>query len=243
MTTDSPGYYSILTAAVRYDKDLSDFAKILYSDITALCNKRGYCTASNDYFETVFSKSRRTIISTIAALTDAGYITVEVIRDEQNAVVERRIWVDANAAKNDAEQGQGCAENCTTPGAENCTTPGAENCTYNNTSIYNINPHTPTGGGAADKQTDGFDAFWAAYPKRVAKKPARRAWDKLHANGELLTKILAALEWQKRTEAWQRDGGRYVPNAATWLNAQRWEDERQPVSEPPKRRKEETEVW
>lgn len=235
MTTDSPGYYSILTATVRYDKDLSDFAKILYSDITALCNKRGYCTASNDYFETVFSKSRRTIISTIAALTDAGYIAVEVIRDEQNAVIERRIWVDANAEKKDAEQGQACAENCTTPGAENCT--------YNNTSIYNINPHTPTGGGAAEKQPDGFDAFWAAYPKRVAKKPARRAWDKLHADGELLAKILAALEWQKRTEAWQRDGGRYVPNAATWLNAQRWEDERQPVSEPPKRRKEETEVW
>ncbi|MCT7677542.1 MAG: hypothetical protein N4R78_01375 [Lactobacillus iners] len=38
-----PGYYSILSASVRYDKDLNANEKILFSEITALSNKYGYC--------------------------------------------------------------------------------------------------------------------------------------------------------------------------------------------------------
>ena len=220
---EQPSYYSILTADVRYDKRLSDFAKVLFSDITALCRKRGYCNATNEYFMTIFCKSRRSINSTLAALADAEYIAVEVVRDDQNAVVERRIWVDVNARKNEEEQGQKSAESCTTPRAENCMTPRAENCTYNNTSNNNT-PIIPTG---TTESTELFDRFWAAYPKHVAKKPARRAWDKLHADAGLLDTILTALEWQKREQGWQRDGGRYIPNPATWLNARRWEDEKQ----------------
>lgn len=69
---------------------------------------------------------------------------------------------------------------------------------------------------------------------------------KLHADRDLLDAVLTALEWQTRMEAWQRDGGRYVPNPATWLNGRRWEDEPQAEAapdKPPRRRKEETEVW
>ena len=45
--------------------------------------------------------------------------------------------------------------------------------------------------------------------------------------------MLAALQWQKQTESWQRDSGRYVPNPATWLNARRWEDEPEGSPTPP----------
>ena len=93
----SPSYFSILTADVRYDTGLSDFAKLLYSDITALCNKKGYCDATNDYFATQFGKSKRTISATVGALADAGYICIEVERDASNAVIARKIWVQANA--------------------------------------------------------------------------------------------------------------------------------------------------
>ena len=44
---ERPSYYSIITADVRYDKSLKDKAKLLYSEITALANKNGYCYASN----------------------------------------------------------------------------------------------------------------------------------------------------------------------------------------------------
>ena len=208
---EQPSYFSILTADVRYDKRLSDFARLLYSDITALCNKQGYCSATNDYFAQIFDKSRRTISATIASLAETGYIAIEIIRDGSNAVVTRKIWVQANAQK--------AAEQVSDPIEENF-----QDIKENNTSNNN-NPHTPKG------EDELFDQFWQAYPKRVAKKPARRAWDKLHVDHDLLAKILAALAWQKRTDDWQRDGGRYIPNPATWLNGGRWEDEHNPVPE------------
>ena len=208
---EQPSYFSILTADVRYDKRLSDFARLLYSDITALCNKQGYCSATNDYFAQIFDKSRRTISATIASLAETGYIAIEIIRDGSNAVVTRKIWVQANAQK--------AAEQVSDPIEENF-----QDIKENNTSNNN-NPHTPKG------EDELFDQFWQAYPKRVAKKPARRAWDKLHVDNDLLAKILAALAWQKRTDDWQRDGGRYIPNPATWLNGGRWEDEHNPVTE------------
>lgn len=223
---EQPSYFSILTADVRYDKRLSDFARLLYSDITALCNKQGYCSATNDYFAQIFGKSRRTISATIASLAETGYIEIEIIRDGSNAVVTRKIWVQANAQKAAEQVSDPIEENFHRYG-ENSPYPIEENfqdIKENNTSNNNT-PHTPKG------EDELFDQFWQAYPKRVAKKPARRAWDKLHVDTDLLAKILAALAWQKRTDDWQRDGGRYIPNPATWLNGGRWEDEHKSVPE------------
>src|SRR5262249_28192790 len=76
---------------------------------------------------------------------------------------------------------------------------------------------------------EAFDAFWTAYPKKVGKDAAWNAWRKRHPTPDLAT-ILTALEWQQTQDAWLRDGGRYVPNPATWSNQGRWEDE--PVATP-----------
>lgn len=74
-----------------------------------------------------------------------------------------------------------------------------------------------------DVRTDGFDQFWAAYPKKTGKEAARKAWSK--TKGTALDAILTALEAQKRSDQWHRDNGRYIPNPATWLNQGRWQDE------------------
>lgn len=73
--------------------------------------------------------------------------------------------------------------------------------------------------------SDGFEAFWAAYPRKVAKQAALRGWRRIKANQELLARILAAVERHKQSEQWQQDGGRFIPHPATWLNQKRWEDE------------------
>lgn len=36
---------------------------------------------------------------------------------------------------------------------------------------------------------------------------------------------MQALETQKQSDQWRRDGGQYVPYASTWLHQKRWEDE------------------
>lgn len=66
-----------------------------------------------------------------------------------------------------------------------------------------------------------FDDFWQAYPRRVAKADARKAWDKLKPSPELEAQILAALEWQR--QVW--DDPKYTPYPATYLRGERWEDE------------------
>lgn len=72
------------------------------------------------------------------------------------------------------------------------------------------------------KAPHGFDLFWQAYPKKVGKLDAMRAFAKVSVSAETL---IAAVERQKRSAQWNRDNGQYIPNPATWLNQGRWEDE------------------
>jgi hypothetical protein len=68
-----------------------------------------------------------------------------------------------------------------------------------------------------------FADFWRAYPRRVAKKDAERAWLKIAA--ECYPKIFAAIAKAKRSDDWRRDEGRYIPYPASWLRGERWDDE------------------
>lgn len=88
---------------------------------------------------------------------------------------------------------------------------------------------------------DGFEVFWKAYPNKVARKRAMRAFRKIKP--EELPKIMACLEAQKRTEQWRKDGGSFIPHPSTWLNDERWKDEIQTTTHElaPKRRNELTE--
>ena len=82
-------------------------------------------------------------------------------------------------------------------------------------------PLPPTGG--TDRSL--FDRFWAAYPKKKAKADAEKAFRVLKVDEDLLSTILLALEKQKRSPDWTKEGGQYVPYPATWLRGRRWEDE------------------
>lgn len=79
----------------------------------------------------------------------------------------------------------------------------------------------------ASESSDGFDRFWAEWPKgkRVGKADAAKAWGKLKPDATLLTQIIAALQLQRDSTAWRKDGGQFIPNPATWINGRRWEDE------------------
>lgn len=72
---------------------------------------------------------------------------------------------------------------------------------------------------------NGFDRFWEVYPKHVGKKDARKAWTKLAPTADVVDKILDAVRWQRTTPKWMKDGGEFIPYPATWLRAERWDDE------------------
>lgn len=91
-----------------------------------------------------------------------------------------------------------------------------------------INPLPLSGGGASDKVHEfppGFDRFWQAYPRKTAKPQAAKAFARLRPDEPLLQRMLAALDLQRQSPQWQRDGGQFVPHPSTWINGRRWEDE------------------
>jgi hypothetical protein len=67
-----------------------------------------------------------------------------------------------------------------------------------------------------------FEAFWAVYPRKVAKVVAVRAWIKLDPDEAARTMIMKAIERHCRSEQWRKG---IIPHPATWLNQRRWEDE------------------
>lgn len=82
-------YYAMIPADVRYDENLIPGAKLLYGEITALCNEKGYCWATDEYFAKLYGTSKRAIQRWLKSLSDAGYITLEFVRnnDEKQSVV------------------------------------------------------------------------------------------------------------------------------------------------------------
>lgn len=92
MQDQQPSYYSILTANVRYDKNLSDSEKILYSEITALSVKAGYCFATNSHLAKLYDISKVTVSRRINHLKELGYLKVVVIRDENQQIKRREIY-------------------------------------------------------------------------------------------------------------------------------------------------------
>ena len=75
---ENPNYYAIIPAEVRYDDNLRDKSKLLYGEISSLCNKYGYCYASNQYFAELYKVSKTTISTLIKELVDNGYIISEI---------------------------------------------------------------------------------------------------------------------------------------------------------------------
>lgn len=72
-----------------------------------------------------------------------------------------------------------------------------------------------------------FERFFAAYPRKEAREPARAVWHQLWRRGALpaLDRLLAALDRFRASTGWIREHGRFVPYLVNWLRGRRWEDE------------------
>jgi len=75
--TNNPNYYAIIPAKVRYDKNLTASAKLIYAELTALSNKTGYAYPSNAYLAELYDVSEQSVRNWIICLEDAGYIRRE----------------------------------------------------------------------------------------------------------------------------------------------------------------------
>lgn len=93
MDTVHKSYYAIIPANIRYDDELPPNAKLLYGEITALCNEKGYCWASNSYFAELYNVTNKSVSNWLSTLESKGYIEREVTRDENKTIKHRKIFL------------------------------------------------------------------------------------------------------------------------------------------------------
>ena len=74
------------------------------------------------------------------------------------------------------------------------------------------------------KGCEAFGRFWDTYPRKTGKKAALHAWSKAGDKPDI-EEIVTAIEAQKQSAQWQKDGGQFIPHPATWLNQGRWDDD------------------
>lgn len=87
---ETPNFYAIIPADIRYSKELSMFQKLLYAEITALTQKDWYCWASNSYFAELYDMWETYISKQISDLAKKWFLEVFIDKKAGN---KRSIYV------------------------------------------------------------------------------------------------------------------------------------------------------
>lgn len=193
-------YFAVIPANVRYDKDLSANAKLLYGELTALCNEKGYCWATNAYFADLYDVNIRTIQKWLTQLTEKNYIFRDIEYKEnslelserkiyivqptqEEKLIEERAYVFPHALKDTTPMKIKTPPPCPKRQgghAQKDTTPHAQKGTLNNTVINNTinntvnnkktNKKNPAAAELNLQIENEFEEFWKAYPRKGCTK-------------------------------------------------------------------------
>ena len=166
MEEQQRSYYAIIPANVRYDKDLAPNAKLLYGEITALCNEKGYCWASNQYFAELYGVSVISVKRWVNSLVTKGYVYRTLTYKPNSKEADKRILSIDSGIKIDTTSVQKCYDpsikNDTTS-VQKCYDPSIKNDTDNNTSINNTFNNTDIYKGKKKQKSETVKSIIAEY--------------------------------------------------------------------------------
>lgn len=186
------------------DTRLNMLDKGILVEIDSLDNGIDGCWASNDYLAEFCQCSNTKVSKAVSKLIELGYVTSDCFDGRKRKL-------------------QSClAKNARLPSKKDKAAKQKMQESNIENNIENIYPYSPH-----DKKSEiapGFDRFYGAYPKKVSKQTAVKAWNKLKPNEELIERIIADVNRRKGGE-WRGKDKQYIPFPATYLNQRRWEDE------------------
>lgn len=173
---ETPTFYAVLPASVRYDSRLKAQEKILYCEITALSNVNKFCHAGNGYFSDLYGVDERTIRRWLNNLAKHGYITIEY--EKQGEGQKRRIIPSDNVAA-DVHEMSGPDKNVRTPRTKMSDTPG-QKCPQE----YYKNNNTRENNTRAGARASVSDIFRDAFPGNERLTEALLAFEESRAVGK-----------------------------------------------------------
>ncbi|CAK1227472.1 DNA replication protein DnaD (DnaD) [Fructobacillus tropaeoli] len=213
---EQPNYYAIIPASIRYDEKLLKGSVLLYGEITALSNQKGFCWASDNYFAELYGVDKRSIQRWLSSLEENGYIN-RIVQKEGKKIVSRSIKLGDKNVSNLVTK---------------TSYPSDKNVRENSTSINttNNNTHNKTPSKAKPLESDlknQFAEIWEIYPKRPRgnKKTSFTKYKKAIKDGVKHDDIKSGLNsYIKQLKAHGTDN-KYIKNADTWFNQAGWDDE------------------
>lgn len=173
---ETPTFYAVLPASVRYDSRLKAQEKILYCEITALSNVNKFCHAGNGYFSDLYGVDERTIRRWLNNLAKHGYITIEY--EKQGEGQKRRIIPSDNAAA-DVHEMSGPDKNVRTPRTKMSDTPG-QKCPHE----YYKNNNTRENNTRAGARESVRDVLRESFPWNERLTEALLAFEESRAAGK-----------------------------------------------------------
>ena len=211
---EKPNYYAILSAEVRYDNRLKANTKLMYAEITALCDMNSECFASNSYFANLYGKSKTSISNWISELVKYKYISLRFTYKEGTKEIDNRYIKILKG---------GIEENLNTPYKKTVKS----NTTSNNNTNNNINISNRKNDFVFEVLSfdydesilNGFIDYWTEPNKSNTKMKFelnktwktelrlktwatnQKKWDKPKSNPKSMSKLDAQInEWQKAKE-------------------------------------------
>lgn len=155
---ETPNYYSIIPANVRYDRRLTPNSKLLYAEITSLTQMNGRCFASTSYFCDLYGVSKVSVQKWLKNLKDYGYIEITLeYKKGSKEILNRYITL------------------VTYPSKEKFTTPSKEKFTDNITTNVDINNNLTESNNITNEKENNFNfenlnkpmQDWLEYKKSI----------------------------------------------------------------------------
>jgi hypothetical protein len=198
-----------IPSVVYLDERLSPLDKIILAEIDSLDLSDKGCYASNKYIADFCQCSESKVTKSIAKLIEYGYLYVQSFDGRKRELRSRLShYAIETGKKYEADK---------------------QNLRESNNRLLKKNIKNSS--RKSEPSTDGmFDTFWKAYPRKVNKQAAEKAFNKLNPSENLFKAIMAGLENHKKSKQWTDP--QYIPHASTWLNGKRWEDELESAANP-----------
>ncbi|UDM73284.1 helix-turn-helix domain-containing protein [Vagococcus fluvialis] len=226
---EQPNYYAIIPAQVRYSKNLIPNSKLLYGEITALSNEKGYCWASDNYFQKLYGVGKSTIQNWLRSLEKEGFISREVKYKTGSKEIEQRyIRIMAHPIPEKwhtlyQESGPGYTRKMDEPIPEKWRDNNTSNTTINNT--YNNIDQMSSKTDDKESIKNSFESIWKLYPKKQGKDNSFKAYKKAIKDGISDQQIIQGIEDYKKQIEIQRTEMQYVKNGSTFFNQRCYLDE------------------